>query len=101
MKKKASKKKETKEIIILTIAIILVIAIIATLCVGYYKKATYEVKNPIATLEIKDYGTIKIELYPEYAEDTVNNFIALANKGFYDGLKFHRIIKDFMIQGLL
>lgn len=99
MKKKVNKKKETKQIIFLIIAIILVLAIIATLGVGYYKKATYEVKNPIATIEIKDYGTIKIELYPEYAEDTVNNFIALANNGFYDGLKFHRIIKDFMIQG--
>lgn len=99
MKKKVNKKKETKEIIILAIAIILVIAIIATLCVGYYKKATYEVKNPIATMEIENYGTIKIELYPEYAENTVNNFIALANNGFYDGLTFHRIIKDFMIQG--
>lgn len=99
MKKKVSKNKETKKIIFLAIAIILVLAMIATLCVGYYKKATYEVKNPIATLEIKDYGTIKVELYPEYAENTVNNFIALANNGFYDGLKFHRIIKDFMIQG--
>lgn len=99
MKKKANQKKETKKIIFLIIAIILVLAIIATLCVGYYKKATYEVKNPIATLEIKDYGTIKIELYPEYAENTVNNFIALANNGFYDGLTFHRIIKNFMIQG--
>ena len=99
MKKKVNKKKETKQIIFLIIAIILVLTIIATLGVGYYKKATYEVKNPIATIEIKDYGTIKIELYPEYAEDTVNNFIALANNGFYDGLKFHRIIRDFMIQG--
>ena len=50
-------------------------------------------------MEIEDYGTIKIELYPEYAENTVKNFIALANNGFYDGLTFHRIMKDFMIQG--
>ena len=99
MKKKTNKKKETRKIVFLLIAIVLVLAIITTLCVGYYKKATYQVKNPIATLEIKDYGTIKIELYPEYAENTVNNFIALANNGFYDGLTFHRIIKDFMIQG--
>lgn len=99
MKKKGNKKKETRKIIILTIAILIVIALITILCIGYYKKATYEVKNPIATMEIEDYGTIKIELYPEYAENTVNNFIALANNGFYDGLTFHRIIKDFMIQG--
>ena len=99
MKKKVNQKKETKKIIFLVVAIMLVLAAIAVLGVGYYKKATHEVKNPIATLEIKDYGTMKIELYPEYAEDTVNNFIALANNGFYDGLTFHRIIKDFMIQG--
>lgn len=54
---------------------------------------------PIATLVIKDYGTITLELYPEMAPNTVNNFIALANSGFYDGLTFHRIISDFMIQG--
>ncbi len=99
MKKTVNKKKETKKIIFLSIAIILIVAIIATLCVGYYKKATYKGKNPVATMEIKDYGTIKIELYPEYAENTVKNFIALANNGFYDGLTFHRIIKDFMVQG--
>lgn len=99
MKKKVNQKKETKKIIFLIIAILIVLAIIATLGIGYYKKITYEVKNPIATLEIEDYGTIKIELYPEYAENTVKNFITLANNGFYDGLTFHRIIKDFMIQG--
>ena len=99
MKKKVNKKKEIKKNIFLTIAILVVIALIATICVGYYKYATYESKNPIATLEIKDYGTIKIELYPEQAENTVKNFIALSNNGFYDGLTFHRIIKDFMIQG--
>lgn len=99
MKKKANTKKETKKIIFLFIAILIVLALIATLCIGYYKKATYEIKNPVATMEIENYGTIKIELYPEYAENTVNNFTALSNNGFYDGLTFHRIIKDFMIQG--
>lgn len=99
MKKKQNKKKETIKVIFLLIAILAVIALITTLCIGYYKKATQEVNNPIATMEIEDYGTIKIELYPEYAENTVNNFIALANNGFYDGLTFHRIVKDFMIQG--
>ena len=99
MKKKANKKKETKKIIFLSIAILIVVVLIASLCVGYYKKMTYEVKNPIATIEVEDYGTIKAELYPEYAQNTVNNFIALSNNGFYDGLTFHRIIKDFMIQG--
>ena len=54
---------------------------------------------PIATIVVKDYGTIKAELYPHIAPNTVNNFISLANEGFYNGLTFHRVIKDFMIQG--
>lgn len=54
---------------------------------------------PTATIVIKDLGTIELELYPHIAPNTVNNFIELANKGFYDNLTFHRIIKDFMIQG--
>ena len=54
---------------------------------------------PIATIVIKNYGTIEAELYPHIAPNTVNNFIYLANSGFYDGLTFHRVIKDFMIQG--
>lgn len=99
MKKSTNKKKETKKIIFLTIAILIVIAIIATLCFGYYGNATYKGKNPVATIEIENYGTIIVELYPQYAENTVKNFIALANNGFYDGLTFHRIIKEFMVQG--
>lgn len=55
--------------------------------------------NPIVTLEIENRGSIKIELYPEVAPNTVNNFISLINMGFYDGLIFHRVIQDFMIQG--
>lgn len=54
---------------------------------------------PIATIMIKDYGTITLELYPDLAPNTVNNFIFLANNKFYNGLTFHRIIDDFMIQG--
>ena len=54
---------------------------------------------PIATIVVKDYGTIEAELYPDKAPNTVNNFISLANSGFYDGLTFHRIIDGFMIQG--
>ena len=56
-------------------------------------------KNPIVTLEVAGYEPIKIELYPEIAPNTVNNFISLVNQGFYNGLTFHRIIKGFMIQG--
>ena len=57
------------------------------------------VELPIATIEIEDYGTIVVELYPEIAPDTVSNFVTLANDGFYDGLIFHRVIPEFMIQG--
>jgi peptidyl-prolyl cis-trans isomerase B (cyclophilin B) len=56
-------------------------------------------KNPIATIEMEDGSKIKIELYPDVAPNTVRNFISLANSNFYDGLIFHRVIPDFMIQG--
>ncbi|MDS1030911.1 peptidylprolyl isomerase [Bacillota bacterium LX-D] len=55
--------------------------------------------NPIVTIEMENGSAIKLELYPETAPNTVNNFISLINKGFYDGLIFHRVIPDFMIQG--
>lgn len=59
-----------------------------------------ENKNlPIASITVEGYGVIKAELYPEIAPNTVNNFIYLANKNFYNNLKFHRVIKGFMIQG--
>lgn len=54
--------------------------------------------NPIVTFETTA-GVIKAELYPDIAPNTVNNFISLVSKGFYDGLIFHRVIKGFMIQG--
>lgn len=56
-------------------------------------------KNPVATLTMQNGGTVIIELYPDKAPNTVNNFISLANSGFYDDLIFHRVIKGFMIQG--
>lgn len=55
--------------------------------------------NPIVTIEMENGGIIKAELYPEIAPNTVNNFIALVKKGFYDGTIFHRVIPGFMIQG--
>lgn len=54
---------------------------------------------PIATIEVEGYGKIVAELYPQYAPNTVNNFISLANEGFYNGLTFHRVIMDFVLQG--
>lgn len=62
-------------------------------------EAEYKTDNPVAVISVKDYGKITVELYPDKAPNTVNNFISLANKGFYDGLTFHRIISGFMIQG--
>ena len=81
------------------IALIILVVILGLLVFGYYKKKTVTIENPIVTMKIENYGTIKLELYPELAPETVKNFITLANNGVYDGLKFHRIIKDFMIQG--
>ncbi|MCR5058136.1 MAG: peptidylprolyl isomerase [Clostridiales bacterium] len=55
--------------------------------------------NPIITIQMKDGGVMKAELYPEIAPETVKNFVDLAGKGFYNGLIFHRVIPGFMIQG--
>lgn len=55
--------------------------------------------NPIVTFEMKDGDVFYVELYPEVAPNTVNNFISLVKKGFYNGLCFHRVIEGFMIQG--
>ena len=56
-------------------------------------------QNPVVTFEMEDGSIIKAELYPEIAPNTVNNFLSLVNKGFYNGLIFHRVIEGFMIQG--
>ena len=55
--------------------------------------------NPIVTITMENGDVMKAELYPEIAPNTVNNFISLVNKGFYDGVIFHRVIRGFMIQG--
>ena len=56
-------------------------------------------KNPIVTITMENGGVMKAELYPEIAPNTVKNFVDLINRGFYDGLIFHRVIPGFMIQG--
>ena len=86
------------EKIIWIVALIAVIVLIGVLGYGYYKKLTYNVQNPIVTMEVENFGTVKMELYPDKAPEAVSNFIKLANNGYYDGTKFHRIVKDFMIQ---
>lgn len=55
--------------------------------------------NPIVTIQMENNDVIKVELYPEIAPNTVNNFVSLVQKGYYDGLIFHRVIEGFMIQG--
>lgn len=61
--------------------------------------AVGETETPIVSMEMENGGIVKLELYPEIAPKTVNNFVALVEDGFYDGLTFHRIIPGFMIQG--
>ena len=63
------------------------------------KEVTIMAQNPVVTFTMEDGGVIKAELYPEIAPISVNNFISLINKNFYDGLIFHRVIRGFMIQG--
>ena len=85
--------------IIWIIALVIIIVLLGVVGYGYYKKVTLNISNPIATMEVEGYGIIKMELYPDQAPETVANFIALANRGFYNGSSFHRVVKDFMIQG--
>lgn len=88
-----------KRNISIIIILVIIILLLGTLVYGYYKKVTMEVKNPIVTMEVEGYGTIKLELYPQIAPETVANFVNLAQNGFYDGLTFHRVVEGFMIQG--
>lgn len=62
-------------------------------------KSKYSGKKPLVTIEMEDGAKIKLELYPDIAPKTVDNFVSLVQKNFYDGLIFHRVIPDFMIQG--
>lgn len=84
--------------LIWVIALIAIIILIGVVAYGYFRKATFKAQNPVVTMEVENFGTIKMELYPDKAPESVSNFIALANRGFYDGTKFHRVVKDFMIQ---
>ena len=100
-KKEISEERKYEKIKLLAtiIAIILVLGLIAYVTNTIIKSQSFSVQNPIATMEVENFGTVKIELYPDYAPETVTNFIKLANNGFYDGLTFHRVVKDFMVQG--
>lgn len=87
-----------KKIILTSIALVLVIGVLVYMAYGYYQRKTLKVQNPVVTMEIADYGTVKMELYPEMAPNTVRNFIKLINEGYYNGLTFHRV-EESLIQG--
>ena len=59
----------------------------------------YETENPVVAMYVKDYGSIVMELYPDIAPNTVNNFISLVKSGFYDNNSFHRLVPGFVLQG--
>ena len=91
--------KKTPWALIALIAVLAVALVVGAVAVfGDEKKDPMEVTHQIE-IEVADYGTIKADLYGNLAPITVNNFVKLANEGFYDGLTFHRIISGFMIQG--
>lgn len=87
-----------KKIILTSLVLLLIIGAIAYMAYGYYHKLTLKAEKPIVTMEIQDYGTVKIELYPEMAPNTVRNFMKLINEGYYNGLTFHRV-EESLIQG--
>lgn len=87
-----------KKIFLTSLALIIILGTIAYMAYGYYHKQTLKAENPVVTMEIADYGTVKIELYPEMAPNTVRNFIKLINEEYYNGLTFHRV-EESLIQG--
>ena len=84
--------------IILIIVLVVMIGLIAYLIYNY-SKVNQTRQNPIVTMEVADFGTVKMELYPSFAPNTVANFVKLIQNGYYDGLTFHRVQPGFMIQG--
>lgn len=77
--------------------IVVFLLLIITACSTKKENKTYD--NPIVSMEIENYGTIEIELYPEYAPNTVANFVNLIEEGFYNRNSFHRLMPGFVLQG--
>jgi len=92
-------KKSKMILIVIILVLVMAACLLGYTGYGYYVKQTFKPENPVVTMEIEGYGTIKIELYPNMAPDTVRNFIKLINEGYYNGLPFHRVEKDMLIQG--
>ena len=91
------RQKRKKQLFI--ISAVLLALIVCAVIVGCIVSANKTRENPVATITMQNGEEIVLELYPDKAPNTVANFIELANSGFYDGLIFHRVIRDFMIQG--
>lgn len=89
---------KNKKLSLSIIALIFVLILGGFLAYGYYQKATYKLQRPIVSMEIEGYGTIKMELYPDEAPNTVENFIKLINEGYYNGLTFNSV-EESLIQG--
>ena len=87
-----------KRIICLTIALLMVAASLVS-CGNKIPYKTTDEQTNLVIIDVEDYGKIVVELMPEYAPETVENFKNLVSEGFYDGIIFHRVIKGFMIQG--
>ncbi|MBO4816387.1 MAG: peptidylprolyl isomerase [Clostridia bacterium] len=89
---------KNKKLALSIIALIFVLILGGFLAFGYYQKANYKLQRPVVSMEIEGYGTVKMELYPDMAPNTVRNFIKLINDGYYNGLTFHRVEEN-LIQG--
>ena len=89
---------KNKKLTLSIIALIFVLILGGFLAYGYYQKATFKITRPVVSMEIEGYGTVKMELYPDMAPNTVENFIKLINEGYYNGLTFHRV-EESLIQG--
>ena len=89
---------KNKKLTLSIIALIFVLILGGFLAYGYYQKTTFKITRPVVSMEIEGYGTVKMELYPDMAPNTVKNFIKLINEGYYNGLTFHRI-EESLIQG--
>ena len=75
------------------------VILVMILCISAGCAEPAGAEHPVVVLRIADYGDIYLELYPEYAPETVENFLGLVDSGYYNGLTFHRIISGFMAQG--
>jgi len=99
LRKEQAAQRRKKGTIIASICICLAVVIILAVALWPRNEGADPSVQYIATIDIKDYGTIKVELDPKNAPITVANFVKLAEGGFYNGLTFHRIIEGFMMQG--